>query len=75
MPTEEPISTTAPPLAVEWPIVIEPQEDVPGSLLAVKAGGKLRGESLTAAQAHVLVGELLEELPPRDFDPVLPPSG
>ncbi len=75
MVTEDPVPPAVPPITAEWPIVIEPQEEAPGSLLTVKAGGKLRGENLTAAQAHVLVGELLEELPPRDFDPVLTPGG
>jgi hypothetical protein len=49
------------------PIVIEAEHpEDPDTTLRVVSNGAVRGENLTAAQAHVLVGELLEALfPPR----------
>jgi hypothetical protein len=49
------------------PIEIEAEQPEDAqSTLRVTSGGKLRGENLTAAQAHVLVGQILEEIyPPR----------
>jgi hypothetical protein len=52
------------------PIAIEAEE--PGnrlSTLRVLAAGEVKGEGLTAAQAHVLVGDLLERAFPPAPDP------
>jgi hypothetical protein len=52
------------------PIRIEAEE--PGnrlSTLRVLAAGEVKGEGLTAAQAHVLVGDLLERAFPPAPDP------
>ena len=47
------------------PIVIEAENPADArSTLRVICAGVIRGENLTAAQAHVLVGEVLEELFP-----------
>ena len=44
------------------PIVIEAENGEPESPLRVVSGGVVRGEGLSAAQAYILVGELLEDL-------------
>ena len=53
------------------PIMIEAEDPQnPNSMLRVVAGGLVRGESLTAAEAHILIGELLEKLfPPAQSQP------
>jgi FkbM family methyltransferase len=60
-----------PSRAPPWlPITIEAEE--PGnrlSTLRVLAAGEVKGEGLTAAQAHVLVGDLLERAFPPAPDP------
>jgi hypothetical protein len=52
------------------PITIEAEEPANRlSTLRVLAGSEVKGEGLTAAQAHVLVGDLLE----RAFSPAPDP--
>jgi hypothetical protein len=52
------------------PITIEAEEPADRlSTLRVLAGGEVKGEGLTAAQAHVLVGDLLERAFPPAVDP------
>lgn len=56
---------------IALPIVIEAETPgEPHSALRILCGGHVRGEAMSAAQAHVMIGELLEALFPMRREPL-----